>query len=70
MVNGRLNDRVDRILLYRVTGGIAQYGDQRTPSRRMATQTAYQHFGLRPPQGRLTQQDLQPTGDLFDALPD
>jgi len=42
----------------------------RTPRGRMATQTAYQHFGLRPPQGRLTQQDLQPTGDLFDALPD
>jgi len=42
----------------------------RTPRGRMATQTAYQHFGLRPPRGRLTQQDLQPTGDLFDALPD
>ncbi len=42
----------------------------RTPRGRMATQTAYQHFGLRPPQGRQAQQDLQPTADLFDALPD
>ncbi|KAA6184039.1 Holliday junction branch migration DNA helicase RuvB [Thiohalocapsa marina] len=45
----------------------------RTPRGRMATRTAYQHFGLQPPLGEVgsTKPDmpLEPMPDLFDAQP-